>query len=85
VSVDPRIAKALCYALIGFGALTLMSAVVNGLAVAQLIEPSDEESLGISRGEMLSWSALLLGVGTTMILLGLRWRRQASSGRPRIA
>lgn len=76
MSVDPRIAKALCYALIGFGALTLMSAVVNGLAVAQLIEPSDEESLGISRG----WSALLLGVGITMILLGLRWRRQASSG-----
>ena len=80
MSLDPRIAKALCYGLIGFGALTLMSAVVNGIAVTQLIEPSDEESLGISRREMFIWGAVLLGAGIAMIFLGLRWRRRISAG-----
>lgn len=63
--------KLLRVALIGLGASLTASAVVNGLAAWQLIEADDEKSLGLTRGEVLSWYACLLAAGLLLTIVGI--------------
>ena len=66
--------KFLRLALIGFGAVTLLSAVVNATAAWQLIELAEEQSLGISRGEFVGTYGVIALIGAALIATGLRWR-----------
>lgn len=75
VKLDPTFKKLLRFGLIGIGALTVASAVVNLIAAGQLIEAAEEQSLGITRNEfMLTYGAVLAG-GVALVVAGLGWRR----------
>lgn len=79
MSANRRFTEALCYGLIGVGALSIASATVNSFAVWQLIEAADEESLGFTRAEMMQGSTLTFVAGAALVTLGLKWRRQVSA------
>jgi len=75
VKLDPTFKKLLRLGLIGIGALTVASAVVNLIAAGQLIEAAEEQSLGITRNEfMLTYGAVLAG-GVALVVAGLGWRK----------
>jgi hypothetical protein len=73
--LDPRLAKLLRYFLVGIGALTLVTAVVEIVASVKLLEPSDAESLGMSRNFVITMNSLQGAVGITLIYVGLRRRK----------
>jgi phosphosulfolactate phosphohydrolase-like enzyme len=64
--------KILRYGLIGAGAMAVLSALVNMISVAQLIEASEEESLGITRGEWYRTYAVIAVLGAGLIVGGFR-------------
>lgn len=72
----PFLAKATRFLLIGSGVLAVASAVINIIATWRLIEPSDEEALGITRNEFIAWYAVLLVVGVGLIVLGVRLKKK---------
>lgn len=73
--LDPRLAKLLRYFLVGIGALTLVTAVVEIVASVKLLEPSDAESLGMSRNFVITMNSLQGAIGITLIYVGLRRRK----------
>ena len=75
VKLDPTFKKFLRFGLIGFGALTVVSAVVNLIAAWQLIEAAEEQSLGITRNEFMLTFGVVLAVGVGLIVAGLCWRK----------
>jgi hypothetical protein len=74
--LDPRLAKLLRYFLVGIGALTLVTAVIEIVASVKLLEPSDAESLGMSRNFVITMNALQGAIGVVLIYVGLRRRKQ---------
>ena len=65
------------FALIGVGAMTLTSSVINIIAAIRLIEPSDEVSLGATKGEIVSWFIGPLLLGIALIVLGFwPWKKK---------
>jgi uncharacterized BrkB/YihY/UPF0761 family membrane protein len=75
--MPPLLWKLVRYVLIALGATTMVSAVVNVIGAFQLIEPSDEQSLGITRREFVITYAIIFAVGALLLWLGLRrWRRK---------
>jgi hypothetical protein len=74
--LDPRLAKLLRFFLVGIGALTLVTAVVEIVASVKLLEPSDAESLGMSRNFVITMNALQGAIGIVLIYVGLRRRKQ---------
>ena len=72
---DPRLKKFLGFGLIGAGALTVMSGVVNIVAAYQLIDPADAESLGVSRNELVVTYAGFLLVGAVLVFFGWRMKK----------
>ena len=74
MSLPPRLKKFLRLGLIGLGAMTAMSAVVNILAAWQLIEPAEEQSLGITRNEFIVTYGVMLLAGATMIFFATNQR-----------
>jgi hypothetical protein len=75
MSLDPLLKKILRIGLIGCGAMAVMSAIVNIVATWQLIDPSSEESLGVTRNELVGTYAVILLVGAALIYAGLRWKK----------
>jgi len=75
VKLDPTLKKFLRFGLIGFGALAVMSAVVNMIAAWQLIEAAEEQSLGITRNEFVVSYGVILLIGVAMIVAGLCWKK----------
>jgi hypothetical protein len=73
--LPPLIAKGLRIALIVLGALAITSAVVNIIAAVELLEPGDEEALGLSRHWLLAQYALQIVLGAVMIFIGFRRRK----------
>ena len=67
--------KALRYLLISFGATLVISGAVNIAAAWQLIEKAEEESLGITRNEVVGWFSLLIVMGVGLIVIGLRRKK----------
>lgn len=59
----------------------MVSALVNGAAAWWLIQSSDEESLGITRREVLIWCAAIFVLGTLLLYFGIRSWRSTSVGR----
>jgi len=72
VSAPRRSLKFLRFSLIGLGALFVISALANVAAAWVLIEPADEQSLGITRNEILGWYGSFFVSGLALITLGLR-------------
>ena len=71
----PWFAKILRFGLIGVGASTIASAVVNIVAAAQLLEASDEQSLGITRRELYVQYGIVAAIGAVLVYLGARkWK-----------
>lgn len=69
------IAKAIRLGLASTGAMTIMSGIVGIIAAIQLIEPSEEQSLGISRNEFVGSYAVLITIGLLLVWLGFRRRK----------
>ena len=76
MKIDPRLKNILGYGLIGSGALTAMSGVVNIIGAYQLIDPADAESLGVSRNEFVYTYAGFIVVGVVLIYVGVLARRK---------
>lgn len=74
--MHPLLVRAIRYGLIGFGALTVVSAAVNIVGARMLIEVSDEAQLGFTRNEFILWyiGPAVFGVG--MMVGGALWRRK---------
>ena len=62
--------------LIGAGGTLMISAVMNLLSALVLLEPSDADSLGISKVEVLWWYGAVLVAAALMIGWGIWLRRQ---------
>lgn len=75
VKLDPTFKKLLRFGLIGIGALTVASAVVNLIAAWQLIEAAEEQSLGITRNEFMLTYGVVLAGGVALVVAGLGWRK----------
>ena len=70
--IGGRIAR---YLVLSVGAALTISAVVNIYAAFQLLEPSDELSLGISRNQIVGTYTGLLVCGLALIWVGLRRKK----------
>ena len=73
--LPPLIAKGLRIVLIVLGALAITSAVVNIIAAVELLEPGDEEALGLSRHWLIAEYSLQIVLGAVMIFIGFRRRK----------
>jgi hypothetical protein len=73
--LPPLIAKGLRIVLIVLGALAITSAVVNVIAAVELLEPGDEEVLGLSRHWLIAQYAVQIVLGAAMIFFGFRRRK----------
>jgi hypothetical protein len=76
VSDEPWTKKLLRFALIGAGASAVVSAVVGVISAYQLIEPSDEQAVGITPGDFVGFYAVMVLIGLAMIFFGLRLRKK---------
>lgn len=76
MSMDPWLKKILCYGLIGCGGSSVVSAVVGIISAYTLIEPSDEQAVGITPGDFVGFYVVLLLGGIAMIWFGLWLRRR---------
>jgi hypothetical protein len=74
--LDPTLAKALRYLVIGIGAITTVTALVEIIAAVKLLEPSDAESLGMSRNFVITMNSLQGAVGIVLMYFGLRRRKK---------
>jgi hypothetical protein len=74
------LAKTFRYLLIALGGSLTVSGVVNIIAAWTLIEKAEEESLGVTRNEVVGWFALLIVAGAGLMILG--WRRTKSRPSP---
>jgi hypothetical protein len=75
VKLDPRLRKLIAFALIGTGALAVMSGVVNIIGAYKLIEDSDAASLGVSRNEIVGTYAVIALIGAALVFFGLRIKK----------
>jgi len=72
VSDEPWTKKLLRYALIVGGGSALMSAIIGIISAYQLIEPSDEQALGITPRDFAITYAVMAMVGLVMFFFGVR-------------
>ena len=72
---SPFAAKARRFILVGIGSSLTISALIGGVAAWRLIEPSDEEAIGLSRNQFLAGYGVMLLCGLTLVWLGFRRRR----------
>ena len=73
--LPPLIVRGLRIALVVLGALAIASAVVNIIAAVELLEPGDEEALGLSRHWLIGQYVVQIVLGAAMIFIGLRRRK----------
>ena len=76
MSDEPWTKRFLRFALIGAGASAVISAIVGIVSAYQLIEPSDEQAVGITPGDFVGFYALMILGGLAMIFVGLKLRRK---------
>ena len=73
--MHPMLVRTIRYGLIGLGAVTLMSAVINIVGATQLMDAGDD-SLGFTRREFISWFIGPGLLGIALIVFGVMWRRK---------
>ena len=76
MSDEPWMKKFLRFALVGGGASAVLSAVIGTISAFKLIEPSDEQAVGITPWDFVGFYALMALVGAAMIFFGLRMRKK---------
>jgi hypothetical protein len=76
VKLPPLLAGFLRFLLIGIGATAVLSAVVNLMATIELMEPSDEAVMGMSRNALIASYVIQISVGLTMLYFGFRKRKR---------
>jgi hypothetical protein len=76
LSIRPLLIRAIRYGLIGFGALTVVSAAVNIVGAQMLIEVLDEAQLGFTRNEFILGYMGPAVLGGVMMVGGALWRRK---------
>ena len=64
--------KFLRFALIGGGASAVISAVIGVISAYELIEPSDQQAVGIAPSDFVGFYVVMLLFGAGMIFFGLR-------------
>lgn len=74
--MSPIFVRLLRTLLIAIGALTLVSAIVNVIAAYSLIGALEEESLNVTRGEVIGWYVGPALLGVALIVLGILWGRR---------
>ncbi len=74
--MPPVLVRILRYFMIGFGAITLVSAVVNIIGAVQLIDATAEESLGVTQREVILWFVGPGVLGLALMVFGFVWRRK---------
>ena len=75
MSLGPRLKKFLRFGLTGVGATTAISAIMSIVSVYKLVEPSDEQTVGLTPGDFVGFYAVLLAGGLGLMFLGLRrWK-----------
>jgi hypothetical protein len=63
------------FVMLGLGVTLVISSVVNIVGAYQLIEASDEQSLGISRNQIVGTYAVMAVGGVALIWAGLRKKK----------
>jgi len=81
VDMSPRLLKILRYALFALGLSTAVSAIINIVAAFRLLEPSDEQVLGLGRNQIIAGFAVELTIGLALIVLGFFCRRKPPGGK----
>ncbi len=75
MKLHPLAAKFLRFLLIALGAMAILSAVVNIMAAIELLEPSDDQSIGLGRNFVVAeYSVQFLG-GLVMLYFGFRKKK----------
>ncbi len=74
--MPPLLVRIIRYGLIGVGASSVTTAVVNIIAAVQLLDPQSAESIGVTRNEVIGWYILPGLMGITMMVFGFCWRRK---------
>jgi hypothetical protein len=69
--MKPQVARALYWMVIGFGAVTLVSAVANIVGAVLLISPVEEDALGVTRTEVIRWFSCAAAAGVVLISYGV--------------
>ena len=72
MSNEPWTKRLLRYALIAGGGSALISAVVGIISAYQLIEPSDEQALGITPRDFAIMYVVMAAFGLVMLFFGFR-------------
>ena len=62
--------------LVGSGATMVVSAIVGVVSAYMLIEPSDEQAVGITPGDFVGYYAVMILIGAGMIFFGLRKKKK---------
>ncbi len=66
------LARAIRYGLLSAGSSALISGGVNLYAAFQLIDSSAEQSLGLTRQEVIAWCCASIVAGGLLLFLGIR-------------
>ena len=75
MALGPRAKKFLRLGLVGCGALAIISAAVNIAGAYALIDKAAEQSLGLTRNDIVLPYAIAGAVGIVLVGLGLRrWK-----------
>jgi hypothetical protein len=82
MSAPPILWKIIRYVLYSTGAGMVVSGAVNIAAAYSLIESAEEQSLGITRGDFVTWFGAMGLAGIGLILLGWKLGRRAKA-KPR--
>jgi hypothetical protein len=75
MSEEPRLRKYLRPALVGSGAMMVMSAIVGIVSAYMLIAPEDAEFTGIKPGDFVGFYVAMAVIGGAMIFFGLRKKK----------
>ena len=67
--------KFLSFALIGSGALSVVSAISGIISAYILIDPSDQQAVGITPGDFVGFYVLMILFGAGLIFGGFRLRK----------
>jgi hypothetical protein len=75
MKLPPLLAGVLRFLLIAIGTTAVLSAVVEIISTISLLEPGDEEAMGLSRNALVAEYAAQLLAGAAMLFFGFRWRK----------
>jgi fructose-1,6-bisphosphatase/inositol monophosphatase family enzyme len=76
VSEESKLRKFIRVALIGSGAMMVVSAATGIYSAYALLEPSDKEAVGLTPGDFVGFYAVMAAIGGGLVFFGLRKKKQ---------